>query len=902
MGKKFKSFNEIADKYKNLEYFIKNHNDYRAHFIENGGFESLAEHNALTNKYWLEIVRSHNLESLINTITEQISKIIVEDNNNNYILFGDYIKEMFWATMYFHDFGKINDNFQVKRMFNPNFNIQEDISFDAEHSKLSSFLFFNYYFDKVYFKEKKFSNEEKFVLVAITLLFSNSILRHHSSYVDKDLHFNEEDIRSCFLFNSKVNIALNEEHSNTFLLQSEKAFSVFQKKVSFNSDTYFNLFALLKLSYSFLTASDYYATSEYMNDLKISSYGVLNKNLKNRIIKSFTTNKDKPYNKDLIENTQKYIDIPFDSLQVRNNENLNLLRQKIGAEAINNLRANSNKNLFYLEAPTGSGKTNISIAIATELLKLDKNLSKIFYVFPFTTLVTQTFRAIKKTIDIEDEHIIQLHSKTGLPEQKNIEGEYGNEYKNYIDYLFANYPIAVLTHVRFFDIIKGNSKETNYLLHRFANSIIIIDELQSYPPIHWDKIIYFLSNYSKLLNIKIIIMSATLPKIDELNNETKGKIVELTTNRDKYFLNPNFKDRVDFKLLDWPKPKSDSDKNIYLEKLADYIFEKSEYYASKNKNKVRTVVEFISKRTASRFLSKISNNSKYNDFAKYLISGEILESRRNEVIQKIKNENDNKVIVITTQVIEAGVDIDMDIGFKDKSLIDSEEQLAGRINRESKKQGCFLYIFDLDKTFTIYRKDYRYDIQTKDEWISKNYLNILKHKKYQELYKRVNDKINLESKDDFDERSDYWKFIADFNLKEINRKFKLIDQETHSLFIPLSIHKKHFNKSDLKIFDLSINKEDSTISGEEVFDKYVELIENREMEFVLKRIDLKRLAAIISQFTISIFNNFAEELRLNGYRNPEKEKYGYLYLSNWELIYGYKTGFNMEKIKTDMFL
>mgnify|MGYP000335079520 CR=1 FL=1 len=79
----------------------------------------------------------------------------------------------------------------------------------------------------------------------------------------------------------------------------------------------------------------------------------------------------------------------------------------------------------------------------------------------------------------------------------------------------------------------------------------------------------------------------------------------------------------------------------------------------------------------------------------YLLSGTILEPRRKEIIENLKTSEYRKmrVLLISTQVVEAGVDIDMDLGFKDKSIIDSEEQLAGRINRNVRKQSCKLYVF-----------------------------------------------------------------------------------------------------------------------------------------------------------------------------------------------------------------
>lgn len=899
---RFSSFKDISNNMGNLGAFIKDYEKYWAHIRNNNNnihnandFETLNEHISLVDKYWINLIEKFQLESIIEYNIEQIIEYL--NNVTNIRPFGNCLKEIFWATMFFHDFGKINMNFQSIRMENPNFKSSKKVSFGSEHSKLSFFIYFNYYLEKI-LSNGKLSHNEQYILTALALVFGNSILNHHSGKINNKSILNLETINSALLFKSTLHITINENYSLNFLTKSNKVFLQLIQKFTKKNSFGFPLFLLLKLNYSLLTVSDYYATSEYMNNLKIADFGIIDSLLRKQIINSFVNNTQKPYNKELIENTEKYTNLPFSKLQERNHVNINLLRQKIASEAIHNLRKNQDKNLFYLEAPTGSGKTNISIALATELLRYDENLSKIFYVFPFTTLVDQTFQSIKQTINVTDEEIIQLHSKADFKTKQGEEGNYGSDYKNYIDYLFVNFPITVLTHIRFFDILKGNSKESNYILHRLANSIIIIDELQSYPPTHWDKIIYFLDNYSKLLNIRIIIMSATLPKIDELNDKSNRKIVELVSNRDLYFSNPNFGERVSFEIIPWPKPKSNNEKKTYLKKLTKLILKKSEEYASSNKNKVRTVIEFISKRTASDFLQELNSNPKYQEYAKHLISGEILESRRKAIIKKLKDEVDNKVIVATTQVIEAGVDIDMDIGFKDRSLIDSEEQLAGRINREAKKKNCKLYLFDLDRTQNIYKKDYRYKIQSTDEWIDKNYLVILKQKQYKKLYQRVNQKLRKEFKDIFNERSHYQGYFKQLDLQSIDQKFKLIDQNSQTLFIPINIHKKYFSQSNLEAFKINPDYNDY-ISGEEVFSKYIKIVENRDADFVQRNINLNKMAGIMSHFIISVFPNQLEKIR--EYADPQ-EKYGFIFLSNWKKIYTYKFGFDMNKIKADIFL
>jgi CRISPR-associated endonuclease/helicase Cas3 len=75
----------------------------------------------------------------------------------------------------------------------------------------------------------------------------------------------------------------------------------------------------------------------------------------------------------------------------------------------------------------------------------------------------------------------------------------------------------------------------------------------------------------------------------------------------------------------------------------------------------------------------------------FILSGDILEPQRKLIIKAIKDDVYDKVIVVSTQVVEAGVDIDMDLGFKDRSLLDSDEQLAGRINRNASKKGCKVF-------------------------------------------------------------------------------------------------------------------------------------------------------------------------------------------------------------------
>src|SRR5690606_9597367 len=105
------------------------------------------------------------------------------------------------------------------------------------------------------------------------------------------------------------------------------------------------------------------------------------------------------------------------------------------------------------------------------------------------------------------------------------------------------------------------------------------------------------------------------------------------------------------------------------------------------------------------FYELLNCNGSFADYELFLISGEILEPRRKYILDCIKSDKYRKVILISTQVVEAGVDIDMDLGFKDKSLLDSDEQLAGRVNRNANKSDCKVFIFQLDRAADVYRRD-----------------------------------------------------------------------------------------------------------------------------------------------------------------------------------------------------
>jgi len=331
------------------------------------------------------------------------------------------------------------------------------------------------------------------------------------------------------------------------------------------------------------------------------------------------------------------------------------------------------------------------------------------------------------------------------------------------------------------------------------------------------------------------------------------------------------------------------------------MFEKAAQYASSNDENAKILIEFITKKTAALFFSIIKKDSRFEDYKILLLSGDILEFRRKQIINSIKEQEYPKVIVASTQVVEAGVDIDMDLGFKDRSLIDSDEQLAGRINRNASKNNCVVYLFDCDKTSTIYGSDSRYHVQQTDKDIFDDYKEILVKKQFHSLYEKVFEDKRKKMTSNLFASGHYYQYFKDFNFSKLHNEFKLIEtSDSRQLFIPIQIPVPFFeNISFLTQIDI-LSEDRKCVDGVKVFRFYENLINCNFTDFTLKQIELKKIGALISQFCVSLYGKQIDSL--STLIDPTISKYGLMYLLNWNLCYSSEFGFNNKQIDTNIFL
>lgn len=933
----FNSYNSVSDILRDvppLNTFLLNSEAYYAHISPKHNTvklkpETLQEHIELVLEKFGLLCNLHSIDYVLDSLIFDFLKKYGLEND---IHTANYIKKLFVNTIVFHDFGKINENFQASpdKMNNPNFQGKERFQtvISTHHSALGAYLFIVKHLDEVY----TFEPNKRGMLSHCVLLFSYPIFKHHASRLNDEyqdtIGYTEEQVNCMKEYIRNYQYDINPNFAVRFVLQenTKKAFAQFDEHLK-NSFS-FELYALSRLSFSMLTASDYLASSQYMNGNiePLKDFGILTKarilELFKFVNESDVLKNGKPnYNKSTYQ--KLLTDYKLQNPQEQSGDNLNILRQEMALEIIQNIRLHNDKNLFYIEAPTGGGKTNLSMLATIELLRNgDGLLNKVFYVFPFTTLITQTYNAIIDTLGLVENEITQMHSKAGYKnKEEDQDGLYSDEKQNFIENLFVNYPICLLSHVKFFDLLKSNEKEANYMLHRLANSIVVIDELQSYNPSHWDKMMYFIRHFSKHFNIKFILMSATLPKLGDLEiikEEAKDIIYLLPNAKKDYFLNPNFKNRVTFNFDYFERTdiKLDEIARQLLSKSIDYS--KKDFGPAKPEHSVYTIIEFIFKKTATEFNAEIVkiNDGFFDEI--FILSGTILEHRRKYIINFLKNPENRKkrILLITTQVVEAGVDIDMDLGFKDRSLIDSEEQLAGRINRNVNKQECTLYLFNYNKERILYGQDKRHE-ETK-KLSAQEYARILDDKDFDFLYNKVLANLQFWNESNQIDRQNnkgllkyYQKNIENFKFQSTHSEFKLIDQENLSCFIPMEIPVRVeglksglfddiFNKNELAFLAQNnvFPNQNNKIEGSQVFDIYLGFIKNKR-EYITQKIGEKTLQGIMSKFIFTLFATESIKNQIVLFSDEVKSEYGYKYVESWEQFYDASTGMDDRRFQSN---
>lgn len=784
--------------------FSKNIDDKIAH--KNGEvFETFYEHAEKTEKYLEDIINKYGLEEIL----KKLFKVLEIDFS--------YIETVREIIKY-HDIGKLTDEFQEGLR-------KEDIR--VTHSDVGFYTITTLLTDKLLSKNLK--NKEFLYLFFLSTVVS----RHHSILLDMDenISWNEKKekyvkyvLEDIITDNDKETIV--EKTKKIFKNLTQKKFKIYKK---------FEFYILYKLINSLLITSDYLATLEFMKNTKFESK-IIDGNLKERIIKNISSKKiEGNFNPEIDENFDKLTKMKKEDIS-----DLNELRSVIAVK-IEEKFEKSDKNVFFIEVPTGGGKTNISLRLIRKLLEGKK---KVFYVLPYINIIEQNFRYFSKFIP--QECITRYdHKYVNITNDENIE-------KMYIQTLFLNFPFVFSTHVGFFDMFFRNGKSDNFNFYQIANSVVILDEVQAYNPKFW----YTLSNLfyyiSKYLNTTIIIMSATLPDFTKFTSK-KDFVDNLTPD----VANHNFFERVNTSFLN---------ENIE-EKILEEI-----------KNSKKTLIVVNTVKESYKIYEELKNKI---DGEVYILNSTLLDIRKRELISYIKEYDKEKpLVLVSTQSIEAGVDLDFDVGFRAFSLLDSIIQTMGRVNRNSRLKKAKLYLFDDNgKWKKIYKNDEREKIL--EENFSKFKNGKLNLKEFYSLtIENLKKKINTFT-------IDYFNYFENLKFKKINSELNLIEGYNFSLFIPLEIPISKIKNLKKILLEYNLISEKSKIlQGKKIWDIFV----NNEFNYV----EFQLFSKIFSIFVVSLYNYKIEGKSIKNILKDEMVGEFY-FAKDFEKYYSYESGLNVEK-------
>lgn len=802
-----------------VEKYVIDEYKILAHRADGKNSEILTTHLELTMKYFKKIYEDKNLKIVFDKLAD---KFLGENESIK-----KFWNEMIVNTIYMHDIGKLNINFQIDKMKNEIFK-RVPLYQSKRHSDLSARIYLDYFGKKLLdlYSENKVDDKIAFKCLVFIVINYYIISKHHSSIKSlREDFYKEGGIAATPEKFKELLEEVNNYCPNLKILIKDNA-ELFGVLESLNKENWSNsietkdwesvdYYIYTKLLYSLLVSSDFYATSEYSSGKPIESLNLL-------------TNIDEYIS--VFNNTDIYkgIKLHQETGEIFSKDNINYYRSEMFLEAEQNLGKNIKENILFLEAPTGSGKTITSINSALKLLEKNRELNKIFYIFPFNTLVEQTNASLREIFQgsFLEENISVINSITPIKEVENEDGRAQIDYeRSLLNRQFIHSPIVLTTHVHFFENLFGIDRESSFALPHLANSVVIMDEIQSYKNKIWKEIIIFLKKYAEILNIKIIIMSATLPNLSFLLN-SEAQIPSLVINKEKYYRNPIFKDRVslDFSLLE-----KEYEKEELFDQIEKIILEK---YRDK-----KVVVEFIKKSSAFDFYKRLVEKNEDSKEDIFLITGDDNKAERKKIIKEAKDKKRKSMILVATQVIEAGVDIDMDIGFKNISILDADEQFLGRINRSCKKKNCKVYFFKLDDGGKIYKSDVR--IQDRFTLMNEEMREILKSKNFSEYYSKI-----LEVLDDFSNKEDEENIenfrknkVVQLNFEEINKRLKLITDEM---------------KTKMIFFSRNIKIEGEEIEGNKVWKEFKEVFLNNEIGYAERRVKLSKVMEKVDLFSYNI--------------------------------------------------
>ncbi len=402
--------------------------------------------------------------------------------------------------------------------------------------------------------------------------------------------------------------------------------------------------------------------------------------------------------------------------------------------------------LFSLTVPTGGGKTVSSLAFATAHARKN-HLKRIIYVIPYTSIIEQNSAVFRKILG--EEAVLEHHSQADYLSEDDL-GDIMTARR-----LLAtenwDAPVIVTTAVQFFDSLFSNRPSTCRKLHNIADSVIIFDEAQMLPVNVLRPCVHAIGELVRHYHVSAVLCTATQPSLEQLFHEYDHSLQIREIYEEHYESESVFK-RVQYENRGCMSPDA----------------------VAKEMKDLDQVLCIVNRRkTAQELYDLLPADSRFH------LSTMMTAEHRMKKITEIKRrlKAGEPCHVVSTSLIEAGVDIDFPQVWREIAGLDSVIQAGGRCNREGKRplHKSVVYLFSLGGKPPL---NMEFNIKA-TEMVLEEYQDISS----KEAIKRYFDILLRMLRDNIDQKK-IMTMCEKMEFENIARSFQVIDQTMQTVYIP----------------------------------------------------------------------------------------------------------------------
>lgn len=389
--------------------------------------------------------------------------------------------------------------------------------------------------------------------------------------------------------------------------------------------------------------------------------------------------------------------------------------------------------IYCLPIPTGGGKTLSGLAYALEFCRLHPETERIIYVSPFISITEQNAQVFREAVG-NDAWILEHHSSV----VRNKEAEADEDYRSS---KFSRYdmnweePFVCTTFVQFMNTLFSDKSESIRRMHRLVNAVVVIDEVQSMPLKCVHTFNYMLNFLNAVCNTNFVLCTATQPTLEEA-------ACPVCYSEPRYMIKEAVKWFYRFERVKINTPGIGQ--KYTLESLGGEVAERTEEY--------RSILVVLNTKSAVRKLYDILKGR--NIRVEYLTTNLCAEHRSDRlkaIKEKLKNKQES-IVVVSTNLIEAGVDISFECVYRSMAGLDSLAQTAGRCNRNGEMDSGVINLIVLEGENTGNMEELRQNIRVAENVIdqyndSEKTDSLLMprwmEEYYREIYFGASDKMNF---------------------------------------------------------------------------------------------------------------------------------------------------------------